>query len=74
MPTAQISHVLRRLELRPAGEINGDHSADVSNRKARSADEFVVGEPRIEPGEEMLDARTPALGERRNLLVGLWAG
>ena len=66
-----MSHVLWRLELCPASEINGDHAADIGNRKPWPANEFVIGELRIDPGEELVNARATALGEGGDLFVAL---
>src|SRR5215510_2454411 len=74
MPTPQMRHMLGWFELRPARKIDGDHSTDVGNGKARAANKFVLDKPRIEPLKEMLDTRAPTLGERRDLFVGLWSG
>jgi hypothetical protein len=66
--------VLRRRELCPTTEFDGDHPGNVCNRKVRTANEFVVRKPRVQPGEKMLDSRTAAFGQRRDLLVGVRPG
>jgi len=66
--------MLRRPELHPATEVDGDHPSNVRNRKVRTTDEFVVGKPPVQPGEKMLDSHTAAFGQRGDLLVGLGPG
>src|SRR4029077_14335244 len=73
MPTAQMRQVLRWLKLRPAAEIDCDHSADIGNREVWSANVFVVSEPSVDPGEKMLNTCASAIGERRDLFVRLGA-
>src|SRR5215468_1605982 len=61
-------------EFRPARKIDGHHAANVRYRKVWSAEELIVGQARIEPGKEMLKAKTPSLCERRNLFEGYRTG
>src|SRR5438045_2005939 len=66
--------MLRRSELCPAIEVDGDHPANVCNSKVRTTNEFVVGKPRVQPGEKMLDSRTAAFGQRGDMLLGVRPG
>jgi hypothetical protein len=49
-----MNHMLLGSELCPASEIDCDHSADIGDRKLGPADEFVVGEPCIEPARTVI--------------------
>ena len=59
MPPAQMNHLFGWFEFDPTGEIDSNQSADVGHREVRSADEFVVGKPRVEPGEEIQHPSRP---------------
>ncbi len=50
-----MSHLLGRLEFRPASEIHGDQSGDIRNGKPRPADKLIIDKTSIEPCEEPAD-------------------
>src|SRR5215467_6121452 len=65
-----MAEMLGRPEFRPGRKIDGDHPANVSYRKVRSADILIVGQARIEPCKEMPKPKTPSLRKGRNLFEG----
>ena len=64
-----MAQVLRRLELRPGTEVDGDQPGNVGNSKVRTAGEFILRESCVESRKEMLNSHTPAFGERLDLLI-----
>src|SRR3974377_2127042 len=69
-----MAEMLGRPEFCPGRKIDAPHAANVSYRKVRSADILIVGQARIEPCKEMLNPKTPSLGERRDLFEGYRTG
>ena len=69
-----MAEMLRRPHFCPGRKLDGDHAANVSYRKARSADKLIVGQTRIEPCKEMLNPKTASLRERRDLFEGYRTG
>src|SRR5205085_6396920 len=53
VPAAQVRVIVRHLDLGPAGEVDGDHGADIGDGELRPAHERIVGEPFVEPLEEI---------------------